>query len=168
MVRRRDSLEVAENHRFQQLEWRVGRVAWIIGVVLILAAAAGLFGNGPLSHRTVSTPGGAMEVDYQRFARDGGTTSLVARVAPGQSQEGKVEIWISNQYLGKVRVEQVTPEAESRKFRDQGVAFSFSSPDSRSQLQVRFRLRPDSVGPQHGEVGLGNRPPLRVSQFFYP
>ncbi len=161
-------MEVSEDLGFQRVEWRIGRVAWVLGAVLIVAAAAGLFGNGPLSHRTASTSGRALALDYQRFVRNGGTTSLVVRIAPGQSEEGKVEIWISEQYLGNVQVEQVTPKAESRQFHDQGVAFSFEVSDPQSQVEVRFHLRPDDIGPQHGQVGLGDRQPLRFSQFFYP
>lgn len=45
---RPDGLQLDEQRGFQRAFWRAERAAWVAGIVLILAALAGLFGGGGL------------------------------------------------------------------------------------------------------------------------
>ncbi|HPO58399.1 MAG TPA: hypothetical protein PLV53_06100 [Anaerolineaceae bacterium] len=42
-------LQVDQDMPFQEKEWTAERAGWIIGLLLLLAGLAGLFGGGPLS-----------------------------------------------------------------------------------------------------------------------
>lgn len=56
-------VQVSEDLDFQRKEWRVQRIAWTCMAVLILAAALGAAGSGPLSSRTAKARGGHLAVD---------------------------------------------------------------------------------------------------------
>ena len=94
------------DHRFHRNEWRIQRIGWVLVALFLALAAAGLFGNGPLSRAHADSAGGRLE--YQRFTRFGLTTDLV--VTPVASANGITRVEISGDYLEAFRVEHVTPE----------------------------------------------------------
>ncbi|HEU4345558.1 MAG TPA: hypothetical protein VFU31_28750, partial [Candidatus Binatia bacterium] len=47
------SLEIEEDLRFQERAWVVQRVGWGVMLLVIVATAAGMFGEGALSSATV-------------------------------------------------------------------------------------------------------------------
>ena len=47
--------------------WRVKRVGWVVLAILVLAGAAGLFGDGPLSSTIRSANG--LTLEFDRFVR---------------------------------------------------------------------------------------------------
>src|SRR5919106_6001727 len=75
MVMPEESLQIDQDLAYQQREWLVERVGWIVMLLLIVAAAAGIFGNGVLSRASVSD-GKQLRIEYERFAHYLTPTSL--------------------------------------------------------------------------------------------
>lgn len=138
----------------------------MLGVVV--AAMAGLFGNGLFSRAERATADGSVELAYQRFARTGGTTTLEVSVDRDAARGDEVEVAVSKEYLRRFRVRTVTPEPESTRARGTMVVFVFGRSDAASSLEVELDLEPQSVGRARGDVSVEDRPPLRLSQFVYP
>ena len=161
-------LQVEEDIGFERKEWKVERIAWLVMLLVVLAATAGLFGNGLLSRTTKSTSDGQLEIAYQRFARSGGRTTLEVTVAPGVSQEDEVKVLVSRGYLSRFQIRQVTPEPDSAESSGDSLAFVFKVGDSRSPLEVEFNLEAEAAGRTRGTVAVGEGPALRFSQFVYP
>lgn len=67
---------VEDDIAFQRKAWKVERVGWACLLVLVVFALLGLFSNGPLSDRRLTTPDGTLQVDDQRFLRQGGRSPL--------------------------------------------------------------------------------------------
>ena len=89
------------------------RTGWTVLALIAVAALAGLFGTGPLSEVTHSTPAGLVQLEHQRFARHIANTSLQLLVRPDPAQPGTAWLWISSECLSSVQVQQVQPEPES-------------------------------------------------------
>lgn len=143
------------------------RIGWAGLVLIAVAALAGLFGPGPLSWATQSGASGLVQLEYERFARRIGDTSLQLQVRPDPAQPGTARVWISSEYLSGVQVRQVQPEPDSWIGVDRGVvlAFPVSGPDP---ITVQLQIRPDQIGLLRGAVGAPGREPVEFWQFVYP
>lgn len=137
---------------------------WAIAGLILVAAAAGLAGPGPLSRTTVSSP--LVEVEYERFVRRLGDTSLTVRVRADPAEPGTARLWISGDYVARLNVRQVVPQPGSWTAVRDGVVLAFPAPDGRARISVR--VSPDHIGLLRGEIGVPNRPPVGVRQFVYP
>lgn len=155
-----------EDPRFEKREWRFERVGWLALAVIAAAALAGFFGNGPLSHASVSGPN--LEVGYQRYARNQGATSLEVAVAPAAFAGGEAEVWLSGAVMRSYEVDRVRPQPATTRNRDGGVAYVFETTDEESALEATFTLRPDDIGRQRGAVAAGRGRPVEFAQFVYP
>jgi hypothetical protein len=82
------NLDVEQDMPFIRKEWAAERIAWVVFLLLFLAALAGLLGTGPLSHTTASS--GAMEVEYYRFVHRNTGTELI--ITPGEATGDTVDV----------------------------------------------------------------------------
>jgi len=138
-------------------------------LVVVVAAAGGLFGNGLYSRVQRSSGDGRLFLAFQRFARSGAPTTLEISVAPGAADDDdEIEVRLSQEYLRRFRVEQVSPEPASSDTTGASLALVFKVSDAASRLEVQFDLQPQGAGRVRGEVALRDGPPVRFSQFVYP
>lgn len=161
----RPGLEIEQDEAFQRREWSVQRVGWGVLAVVLGLAALGLFGNGPLSHATADE--GDLTVGYQRFARNQGHHTLMVQVAPGHARDGRVTVLVSQELLGDVRLDSVSPEPSSTVVTRDHVAFSFDVADD-VPLAATFHVMGDDVGVTSGEVALTDGTRVRFRQLVYP
>jgi hypothetical protein len=103
-------LEIAEDIRFQEREWKVERIGWVLLALIVLLALAGLFGTGPLSSASVDDADGALTVGYERFIRHDGRSTLTIDVTGDQASNGEIEIWLSQEYLDAFELQNVSPQ----------------------------------------------------------
>lgn len=163
-------VQLGEQERRQQEPDRrrrahIGRRAgWAVFGLVLAAALAGLIGPGPLSRATASAA--LVHVEYERFARQLGVTSLELTVRPDPARPDAARLWISNDYLSKLGVQQVVPEPESWTAARGGVVLAF--PLTGDEARVTIQASPDHVGPLRGAIGTPGRPPAEVWQFVYP
>lgn len=74
-------LQIDEDIRVEQRAWTAERFGWVGIAAVIVLALLGLFGPGPLSHESVESPDASLHVDYNRFIRMGGTTSIEVEIS---------------------------------------------------------------------------------------
>lgn len=143
------------------------RLRWSVLAVVVLAALAGLLGPGPASDATARAPDGRVEVRYERFTHWLGSSSVELQVGADPAHPDRAEVWISQEYLSGLLVEQAQPEPESWTPTGDGVvlAFPVTGPEP---LSVELQVRPSGIGLLHGAVGLPGRDTLRFWQFVYP
>ena len=157
-------LELDDRGRFGEREATAERVGWLVMVLVLVAAALGLFGNGPISHRRSSSDD--LTVRYQRFARSQGNTSVEVE-ARAAGSAGTVDVWMAEDFLDAYDVETVQPPPRSTSTRAGGVVFSFAT-EGGAAVKVTFTLQPEDVGRQHGAVAVGDGRPATFTQFVYP
>jgi len=71
------SLEIVQDMTFQRRAWVVQRIAWVVMLLIVVAAVLGLFATGPLSGTTAKTDDGVLTIEYGRFARHDAQTDLL-------------------------------------------------------------------------------------------
>lgn len=161
-------LEINQDVRFQDREWKAERVGWLLLVALLIVAMLGLFGNGPLSWATSSSPDDALKVVYERFGRRGGSQELTLRASADAATNGSWQIEITRGYLASLEIATITPEPDSAETTPRGVRYTFTQAAPSATLEVIFAVTPRQLWSQSGEVRVGDKAPATVSQFFFP
>lgn len=167
-VDRLGDLTLHHDPQFQKREWAVQRAGWIGMLLVILAAAAGLFGPGPLSSARAGESGAAVQLEYQRFWRYLSPTRLQVRLAPAETRDGKAAIWLSQAYLDGFEVQTVTPRPSRVVAASDRQIFEFDFAPGDRPSTVTFNLLPDAIGLRSGQLGLEGEQPLSFSQMIYP
>jgi hypothetical protein len=152
---------------FQRREWRFQRAGWGLLTLLIVAALAGTFGAGPVSETTAESPDGSVTVEYERFIRHIGTTTLT--IAPGASAvvNGKVQVHISRELVTGWRIENVSPAPSTESSSDDWLIWEFDALGD-TPPEIKLLYRGDGFGRHDGSIRAGTGTGLDVWQWIYP
>jgi hypothetical protein len=118
----------------------VHRVGGVLGIALLVAAVAGLFGEGPAAHATAKSSDGSLQVDYDRFVRTAASTSFQITLPKGS---GQTNFAISAEYLQSTSVGGVSPQASTETVLPDRVVFTVQETGSG---QVQVSLTPEKIG----------------------
>lgn len=149
---------------FQRREWVVQRIGWVLVAMILLAGAAGLFGNGPLAQRMSANQ--ALQFEYEWLARrDAQTTwKLTPRAPP---VEGRYRVALDANWAQHFRITAVQPEPESARLANGRWVYEFSARDARA-VPIVFHVEARKMGTLEGSIQLDDAPALAVTQFVYP
>jgi hypothetical protein len=154
----KDIRSTEKYYAIQKKEWMAFRVFWIVMAFVLVAAAFGLFGNGLISKQTYTTS--SVKIDYNKFMRVDKEVQLYIRI---QDLGAGAAIGINNDYLKKVRIEQVIPEPASVAVRDNTLIYRFNS--LRNGF-ITFYLTPQLMGSQELEITVAGKK-MRFNQYIY-
>jgi hypothetical protein len=114
--------------RFARIERVLQRIGWALIVVLIGLAAAGLFGGGVLSNRTVRSASGGNEIEltYPRFGRQESNLQMTLEVAAPQAQGQELRVRLSGDVREKVTIMGITPEPDTTAFDGDVIVFTWT------------------------------------------
>lgn len=164
-----DDEHLEANLAYKRREWRVQRVGWVLMLAVTLAAAAGLFGVGPISDATAGAEGSALHVRYDRFTRMKAPTALEVFVTAGPADEGEAAVWFDRDFLSRLRVQAIVPEPQDVSVSPDRVTYTFLvDADTAGVLQVTFHVKPEHFGRHGGRMGVPGGPEVELSQFVYP
>lgn len=160
-------LQLDENFEAQRRGWIADRIGWAAMAAVIVAALAGLFGNGFVGLDEAKDTTGLLEVEYNRFGRNGADVTLTVQVSETASTQGEIAVWLPNEYLDAVRIDDIRPAPDKSQAHDNGLLFTFLT--AGGDLEALFDLTGDQVGQVDGIVGLdGPQGAATFDQFFYP
>jgi hypothetical protein len=158
---------IRQDLEFQQLEWRLERVVWVLSAAVILAALLGLLGaEGPFDHRESSSGNGLLRADYQRFPHVDSPTGIDFQINPSAREAGQAKLSIDSHFMSGYEIQQVTPDPESVTAERDHIVYTFDVGAGPSE--VSFDLAPSNAGRHSGyaETTEGGR--VHISQFVYP
>jgi len=154
------SLEIDEDLQFQKKEWIFQRIGMVGLALFVLAALLGFTGmGGPFSRGEAGERGGPLHIEYERFVRRGGFSTLTLHL---HAAPGDVRFWVSAPYFEHVRIESVapTPELVSVETDRHVYLIRSGSPD----VTVTLKVEHEAAGTLDGEVGLVAGPSVRFHQ----
>jgi hypothetical protein len=168
MPRQDESLEIGQILDFQQKEWRVQPVIWLLGALLLGAALLGLFGNGPVSRQVAAS--NAVAVEYERFVRKRAPTDLTMQIQPNALAGDEVAVWVDRAYFASIDIERVLPEPVAMATAGDRVIYRFAVPqgDVQAPAEITFSLEPDKSGFARGRIGIVSGNEVAFDQFVYP
>ena len=158
---RRGDLEIDYSERFERWTRRITRVASLVGVLLVIAAILGLFGEGPLAHATASSRDGSLQVDYDRFIRTESSTSFQVSLARGS---GQTNIAISRSFLQAASINSISPNPQSETVLPDRVLFTVQQ---RAPAQIQITITPSKIG-AHRVTIYSHDASVSFTPFTYP
>jgi hypothetical protein len=170
-----NELEVGYDAAFES-RWRHAELVSHICMALIVAAAlAGLFGRGPLSHRTHQTEDGRLAVDFEPIARYGTSTQITLHLSPDVPsigalsilEPGTAHVVLSSALIEPMGLQQVIPSPASSEAVGSGIGLVFNVPAGKKRAEVRLVIKPNDVGPIRLDVSQGSSR-LSFNQFVLP
>jgi len=162
------ALDVDQDLSFQQRQWRVQRVGWVVMVLIVLAALAGLLGPGPLSRSYAADPSGAVAVEFNRFERNSRQTELRVRAAGSAIQQGRVRLWIDVDYAAKLRVLSIAPEPVLVEAERDRLIYHFAATAGAAEVPITIHYEHLQFGSASGRIGIVAGPEVAVEQLVYP
>jgi len=161
-------IQIPQDMRFQQREWLVQRIAWIVMALIILAALGGLFGYGPASWASDVDSTGKLRIEYERFGRVDAAVELKVWVDPSLFSDDRVEVWIDRGFIDAQQIDSITPEPSRAEPGAERCVFSFPAPRGGDRAYIVFHLAPQISGRYSGRLGTPGGPDLPIAQFVYP
>lgn len=162
-------LEMDDEMEFQQRSWKVQRVSWLVMLLVVVAAALGLFGNGPLANATAGSKGSPLYIEYSRFVRQYAPQALAIEVSgAGITPDSTADVWLDRHWLAANDITSITPEPQTSWNDGDRTYYRFRmAPDARGSLFTIF-MNNKAVGRRTGRVGMRAGPEYSFSQFAYP
>lgn len=164
-------MQIEQNIRFQEREWKLQRVGWTAFGAIVIAAMLGLFGGGGMLAKTRADTGDGFAIEYPRFERNGTFTKLRIDVTHARPTLGELTIWIGREYFQDIDIELITPTPMRTELADDKMHFIFSIRDHpEATYRFVFTLKANKFGIKEGIVGLadGSNRNLQIRQLFYP
>lgn len=160
------TIELNEDLPFQERIWRAERIGWILMGVLLLLAALGVFGAGPLSWTTVPENGGAVQVEYGRFQRASAPAGMTVRVSGAATADTPLSIELSEAFLRAYRIDAIRPEPAQWLPQDRGLRVSFET--GGRDFVINFHLRAERIGYFVPTLRTGAGKPVALPVVIYP
>lgn len=153
-------LAIDEDIPLQEKGWFIRRAGWFFILLVVALAAAGFFGNGPVSKQTHTD--GQTKVEYERYFRHEARMEL--KVALRQTGGTQAMISFPNSYLQNFRLESIVPEPKESFVQGNSTHYLFPGTDS---MTIVFYLAPQSFGTISGWININNRQ-FSISHYIYP
>jgi hypothetical protein len=160
-------LEVGQDLEFERRMQKVQRAGWAVMALVVLAALLGLFGTGLFSKAHIGREDAPLRLEYDRCLRYQAPQRLRVRLDSGAARQGKVRLWISDDYLERVQIARIYPQPEGVELGPDGQTFTFQTEDLTEPATVMFYVVPERVGSLPGRMRLVGGDLLSFRQFVY-
>jgi hypothetical protein len=160
-------LEIEQDITFQRREWAIQRVGWWVLAFFVVAAALGLFGNGPISHARAGGPGAPLWLEYERFVRASAPSRLTLHLGSPAASNVTQEIRINRPFFDGIRIERIIPVPMRVVLDTSHSTFVFGPEQLRNGGAVILDFQPSSAGLYTGVVASDASSELRFTQFSY-
>jgi hypothetical protein len=147
---------------------RLERVVWGVTTLVLVAAATGLFGRGPLARAHAGARGGPAWVEYERFARFHTPAAMAVHLGPDMTSRGQARVTITGNMVERLPVERVVPQPVAVAAEGDGATYTFDVSAAADSATLRFVLEPGRPGSARATVAVAGAPPLTFTQFVYP
>jgi len=160
-------LQIDQDVEFQLREWRMERMGWVALAGFVVAAAVGVFGDGPLSRASASDDSGQLVIRYERFVRASASSELHLQVVASAANSGEITIWADPAYLGDVEVSSIVPEPKRVEQHGRHIVYVFAVAATAEPSEIAFRYKPARAGRLYGSFGVSEGAPVALRQFAF-
>lgn len=166
-MKRIGDLEIDQDLALERTEARLQRLAWMLMLLMVVAAFAGLFGPGLFN--MAEARGENLRVRYARFERASSMSELEITVSSAAVHDGLIQLWISSDYERSFSIDRVTPAPESATVtRDRLIYLLRAAPGTAASVTVHLKATSGTAGRVTGRAGLVNGGAVTFGQFVWP
>lgn len=151
-------LEIDEQLDLQKKGWVLQRVGWIFILCVMIAGGLGLFGEGILSGKTVSS--GNSRVNYERFFRYEVEMKVLV-----ESSHHIASVSFPQEYLKNFNIVRFVPEPANNSTINNTISFNFLPADNHI---VSIYMIPKGYGGISGTMKINGAEVIQLDHFIYP
>ncbi|MCU6673669.1 hypothetical protein [Leclercia adecarboxylata] len=157
---------VKQNHTALQFEYDARRFGFVLLLLIITAALAGVFSGGYFSDATKTNAAKSVQVKYQRFGRL--QTPLELKITlPGQGT-APLTLRVGGEYMARTQTDNIWPQPDEMHSEGGELVLVYQEAKSRKDFNVWIYNTPDKPGKTVTTVTVNNQPGLSFWQFIYP
>lgn len=160
-------LEIDEDLGSQRRAWAFERAGWAFLLLVLVAAALGLFGNGLLGTARASTVDGSLWLEYPRFLRAGSPERLRLVVDAPRAEDGRLSVWLDAAYFEGVSLERVMPAPERMVAGSERLTLEFEWDGAAGPVAITFEIVANEAGSIRSRIGSDTRA-VELRQLVYP
>ena len=161
------SLEIDEDIALQRRGWFAERCAWIVMAAMLMAAALGLFSEGPLSRTSVGDVAGTFRADYGHMQRLGAPTTVKLLVSGSAVTAGGVEIDLFNSFRDAMKITDIQPAPVRATALADRMRLRFAAIEGHDAA-IYVYATPEKFGRTRVQLGLAGADPLALPLLVYP
>ena len=136
------SLQIGQNEKFQQREWRLERIGWTVVGAFVLAGFIGLLGTGPLSWAVGRSAGGLVTVEYQRVTHHEADDSLTLVLPANAVEDGVISVELRGAWVAGVDIQSISPQPSEERAVPGGVVLDIAvERPGTTKMVVGFRAQ---------------------------
>jgi len=148
---------------FQRREWVTQRIFWALIALILIAAMVGVFGRGPLAHRTTANTSLEVEYDWLTRVHSRSAWTLTPRTPP---VDGRYRVALDANWAQHFQIQDINPQPESARLVSGRWEYEFAA--AGSDVAIVFHVEPRKIGRLEGSIQLNEEPPLPMSHFVFP
>lgn len=145
--------------------WRMQRIGWWLLGMFVVAAALGVFGDGPASRQRLVAPDGQLTLEYERFVRVDAPAQMRVEIAPPAGTRD-VQLWLTRDYAQRIEITTINPQPVDTAAGREALFYRFRLTDT--PTAIVFDFKPRNPGRLHAAIGLAGAPGIRFTQRVYP
>jgi hypothetical protein len=149
-------LEIEQDPPFQERDWRVQHMGWIVMLVIIILALLGLFGRGPLTETTIGQPSD-LQIAYDRVARAGAPTDLDVTIgsrAFANALDTTVTVWVTRKFAMAMQEQAIIPRPHTVTSYTDSITYTFLRSPNADSIHIHFHYSPEGFGVHTGSMGI--------------
>lgn len=166
--KRISGIDIDQDLVYQQKEWRVQRIGWVIMGVIILSALLGIFGKGPLANARLGDPTGALTANYTRFERYRSPATIEVIVGPNVAKEGRIGISFNREFIDRIDIARIDPEPAAVKSDMNRIVYEFELMDGSQPAHIFIDYEHERFGTTEAHMTLTDGPEITLRQLIYP
>lgn len=152
-------LEIEEELEAHKKGWTAQRIGLALMYLLVLSAAAGLFGDGIASKKTETEH--AITVESERFYRYDAPMQVKISAA---GSDNNITVAFSNDYLKHFELRSIVPEPAENQITNNQIRYSF---DATGDADITFYFVPKSRGSISGSLHVNDQQ-FELKHYIYP
>ena len=158
-------LQISYDPKYEEREWLVQKICWILMALLALGGLLGLFGPGRLSETRAGSKGSRLQVKYDKFARYQGPAELEVTCRP----EGKesFRLTLNQSYLAETELKEIIPEPVETISAGEKIHCVFKRTGEKEETVI-LRYESQNIGRIQGELSLDEKETVLIHQFMWP
>jgi hypothetical protein len=162
------SIQIEEDSRHQQRDWRFERTGWAVMAIVLVAGLLGLLGYGPLS-QTQAGARGALTVTYDRLQRASAPTAYRFQAAQSLARNGELRLRFDDALLDEMEMDSILPEPVQMRAGPGYTEFVFAMAGAEGPpARLQFQFQPATFGHVRGRVSTEGAEPLVIDQIIFP
>jgi hypothetical protein len=161
-------LEIEQDPAFQRREWAAQRIGWALMAAVIIAALAGVFGDGPIARARAVSSDGNLRVEYERIARGDALTALHISIRGSVLRSGTAHVWLDRDYAENMFIQTISPEPDSVSTHPTRLHFAFAAGPGADSAGIHIQLQPTAFGSYTGAIGVVDGAGVVFQQYILP